>query len=188
MAPRSILWQADGSLVVSGVRAAALLSVQRQIVQLSAEPEVNADGEWKVAGQVDLDRARRMMRFELADEAGTVVASYGLPVASRDLSLGLDGSRLVVVQRGDALWRIAYQSYGEGIKYVDIVRRNSAAIGDPDLIFPNQIFCHSRIGEWPSKLAVVRSHRYRSNTCRPNGVKVGGYPVKAGQSWRWLDC
>ena len=52
----------------------------------------------------------------------------------------LDGSKLVIVQQGDALWRIAYRSYGEGIKYVDIVRRNAAAIDDPDLIFPNQIF------------------------------------------------
>jgi nucleoid-associated protein YgaU len=47
---------------------------------------------------------------------------------------------MVVVQRGDALWRIAYSSYGEGIRYVDIVRRNASAIDNPDLIFPNQIF------------------------------------------------
>ena len=46
----------------------------------------------------------------------------------------------MIVQQGDALWRIAYRSYGEGIKYVDIVRRNAAAIDNPDLIFPNQIF------------------------------------------------
>ena len=46
----------------------------------------------------------------------------------------------MIVQRGDALWRIAFQSYGEGVKYIDIVRRNAAAINDPDLIFPNQIF------------------------------------------------
>jgi nucleoid-associated protein YgaU len=38
------------------------------------------------------------------------------------------------------LWHIAYSSYGEGIRYVDIVRRNASAIDDPDLIFPNQIF------------------------------------------------
>ena len=140
VAPRSILWQADGSLVVSGVSRGGVVVSAKTDRAAFGRAEVNANGEWKVAGQIDLDRARRMMRFELADEAGRVVASYELPVASRDLSLGLDGSRLVVVQRGDALWRIAYQSYGEGIKYVDIVRRNSAAIGDPDLIFPNQIF------------------------------------------------
>ena len=81
-----------------------------------------------------------MMRFLLGDAAGQTVATYELPVATRDLSEGLDGSRLVIVQRGDALWRIALQSYGEGVKYIDIVRRNAAAINDPDLIFPNQIF------------------------------------------------
>ena len=42
--------------------------------------------------------------------------------------------------RRDALWRIAYSSYGEGVRFVDIVRRNAGAISDPDLIFPNQIF------------------------------------------------
>ncbi|HCA13825.1 MAG TPA: hypothetical protein DEO58_03400 [Alphaproteobacteria bacterium] len=81
-----------------------------------------------------------MMTFVLRDADGTVVASYKLPVATRDLSRGLDGSQMVVVQRGDALWRIAFSSYGEGIRFVDIVRRNAVAIGDPDLIFPNQIF------------------------------------------------
>ena len=80
------------------------------------------------------------MRFTLQDGDGQTIASYRLPVASRDLSQGMDGSKMVIVQQGDALWRIAYQSYGEGIKYVDIVRRNAAAINDPDLIFPNQIF------------------------------------------------
>ena len=140
VAPRSILWQADGSLVVSGVSRGGVVVSAKTDRAAFGRAEVTSAGEWKLTGQVDLDRPSRVMRFELADEAGSVIASYELPVASRDLSLGLDGSRLVVVQRGDALWRIAYQSYGEGIKYVDIVRRNAAAIGDPDLIFPNQIF------------------------------------------------
>ena len=37
---------------------------------------------------------------------------------------------LVVVQKGDALWRIAYQTYGNGIRYVDIYRENSSIISD----------------------------------------------------------
>ena len=87
-----------------------------------------------------MTKPSRTMRFTLRDTDGGAVATYELPVTTRDLSQGLDGSRMVIVQRGDALWRIAYSSYGEGIKYVDIVRRNAAAIDDPDLIFPNQIF------------------------------------------------
>jgi nucleoid-associated protein YgaU len=38
------------------------------------------------------------------------------------------------------LWRIAYHQLGEGVKYVDIVRRNQQDINDPDLIYPKQIF------------------------------------------------
>jgi nucleoid-associated protein YgaU len=105
-----------------------------------ASTKIADDGTWSVSGTVDLEKARREMRFILRDADGAEIASYELPVASRDLSKGFDGSQMIVVQRGDALWRIAFKNYGEGIKYVDIVRRNAAAIGDPDLIYPNQIF------------------------------------------------
>ena len=36
--------------------------------------------------------------------------------------------------------RIAYRRFGDGIRYVDIVRRNQRDIVDPDLIYPKQIF------------------------------------------------
>jgi len=38
------------------------------------------------------------------------------------------------------LWRIAYHQLGDGVKYVDIVRRNRQDISDPNLIYPKQIF------------------------------------------------
>lgn len=140
IAPRSLSWQDDGSLTISGVsRGGVSVRVEAGAAAFGGA-DVGADGAWQVAGRVDIDRAQRIMRFALADDAGKTVATYELPVATRDLSQGMDGSRLVIVQQGDALWRIAYRSYGEGIKYVDIVRRNAAAINDPDLIFPNQIF------------------------------------------------
>ena len=140
IAPRSLSWKEGGALTVSGVSRGGV-SVRVTVAGNGfGAADIGADGAWQVTGRVDLDRARRVMLFALVDEAGTTVATYELPVATRDLSQGLDGSRLVIVQQGDALWRIAYRSYGEGIKYVDIVRRNAAAINDPDLIFPNQIF------------------------------------------------
>ena len=140
LAPRSLAWGAGGELVVSGVSRGGSSVVAEAAGSPFGNTAVGADGAWQVAGRVDMDRPSRVMRFLLRDDAGEAVASYELPVATRDLSQGLDGSRLVIVQRGDALWRIAFQSYGEGVKYVDIVRRNAAAINDPDLIFPNQIF------------------------------------------------
>ena len=140
LAPRSLAWGAGGELVISGVsRGGSSVAAEAAGAPFGAAA-VGGDGAWQIAGRVDMKRPSRVMRFLLHDEDGKSIASYELPVATRDLSQGLDGSRMVIVQRGDALWRIAFQSYGEGVKYVDIVRRNAAAINDPDLIFPNQIF------------------------------------------------
>ena len=80
------------------------------------------------------------LKFILIDNAGQAVAHYLLPMRSRDLQKGLDGSQLIVVNKGDALWRIAYRSFGEGVRYMDIVRKNTSDINNPDLIYPNQIF------------------------------------------------
>ena len=45
-----------------------------------------------------------------------------------------------MVQKGDALWKIAYQRLGGGDKYFDILKLNKDAIKNPDLIFPKQLF------------------------------------------------
>ena len=140
LAPRSLAWGAGGELVVTGVSRGGSSVAAAAAGAPFGTAGVRADGGWQISGRVSMDRPSRVMRFLLRDGAGKTVASYELPVATRDLSQGLDGSRMVIVQRGDALWRIAFQSYGEGVKYVDIVRRNAAAINDPDLIYPNQIF------------------------------------------------
>ena len=140
LAPRSLSWKTNGELVIDGVSRGGVRVVATAAGRSFAEAAVAEGGAWRMTGKVDAGRASRMMSFALHDGEGNIVATYELPVATRDLSQGLDGSKLVIVQQGDALWRIAYRSYGEGIKYVDIVRRNAAAIDDPDLIFPNQIF------------------------------------------------
>ena len=140
LAPRSLSWKTDGALVIDGVSRGGVRVVAAAAGRPFAETVVADAGTWRMTGKVDAGRASRVMTFALQNGEGAVVATYELPVATRDLSQGLDGSKLVIVQQGDALWRIAYRSYGEGIKYVDIVRRNAAAIDDPDLIFPNQIF------------------------------------------------
>jgi nucleoid-associated protein YgaU len=52
--------------------------------------------------------------------------------AARDKSL--------VVQPGNSLWRIARNSYGAGRHYAVIYSANRDRIGDPDLIYPGQVF------------------------------------------------
>ena len=126
LAPRSLSWKTDGALVIDGVSRGGVRVVAAAAGRPFAEIAVAEAGAWRMTGKVDAGRASRVMTFALQNGEGAVVATYELPVATRDLSQGLDGSKLVIVQQGDALWRIAYRSYGEGIKYVDIVRRNAA--------------------------------------------------------------
>ncbi|WP_170764286.1 LysM peptidoglycan-binding domain-containing protein [Ruegeria lacuscaerulensis] len=48
--------------------------------------------------------------------------------------------RAVTVQKGDTLWAISRERYGDGILYVKLFDANRDSIRDPDLIYPGQIF------------------------------------------------
>lgn len=93
------------------------------------------------AGQVIAAKANKInLTVSLADASGAEVATARIRLSRGQIKESLGNKSLVVVQKGDALWRIAYQTYGKGIRYVDIYRQNTAQIKDPDLIYPDQIF------------------------------------------------
>ena len=50
------------------------------------------------------------------------------------------GTVLVTVEPGFTLWRIARETYGEGILYVRVFEANRDQIRNPDLIYPGQVF------------------------------------------------
>ena len=52
----------------------------------------------------------------------------------------LADGQVVVVQPGNSLWRIARRVYGEGVQYTIIYSANKQQIGNPDLIYPGQVF------------------------------------------------
>ena len=140
LAPSAIIWRDASRILISGTsRGGVRVTVNDEKGQFG-EALVLADGAWQVAGSLDMDIAVNQLRFALFDDANQIIARYDLPVKARDLAKGQDGSPLVVVNKGDMLWRIAYHQLGEGVKYVDIVRRNQQDINDPDLIYPKQIF------------------------------------------------
>ena len=49
-------------------------------------------------------------------------------------------TKAITVQPGNSLWRIARRIYGRGIMYIDIYKKNSHLIKDPNLIYPGQVF------------------------------------------------
>ncbi len=105
------------------------------------ETSMSNEGRWSALVDVSgLSSEPETLEIMLHDDLGMVVARTGLALDKNNINRGLNDNEMVVVQKGDALWRIAYRTYGKGVRYVEIVRRNQDQISDPDMIFPNQIF------------------------------------------------
>ena len=138
--PRSLVWKGETKLSIGGQSRGGVRVTVSANGNFFGDALVLADGGWQLTGKVDKNRSTHSLEFVLVDNAGQAVARYLLPIRARDLQKGLDGSQLVVVNKGDALWRIAYRSFGKGVRYIDIVRKNTGDIDNPDLIYPNQIF------------------------------------------------
>ncbi|TCT05410.1 LysM domain-containing protein [Tepidamorphus gemmatus] len=66
------------------------------------------------------------------DQAGQV-APAGQPGASGQ-------SSVIMISRGDNLWRIARKIYGKGIRHTVIYEANKNQIRNPHLIYPGQVF------------------------------------------------
>ena len=105
----------------------------------AGEARVDADGKW-VVRIPELAPGFYMMR---ADELGAdgKVAARAETRFQRDSTVAFaPGQNIVVVQPGNSLWRIARRVYGDGVRFTTIYDANRDQIGDPDLIFPGQVF------------------------------------------------
>ncbi|MBA3519932.1 MAG: LysM peptidoglycan-binding domain-containing protein [Rhizobiales bacterium] len=69
-----------------------------------------------------------------------VVAAAERDEAAASVTAELPPPTLVIIRRGDNLWRISRRNYGRGIRYKSIFAANSDRIRDPDLIYPGQVF------------------------------------------------
>ncbi len=138
--PTAIVWRNAAHILISGTSRGGVRVIANDTKAPFGEALVLADGAWQIAGSLNLEKIKHHLKFELVNDRDKTVANYTLPLTSRDLAKGQNGTPLVVVNKGDALWRIAYRRFGDGIRYVDIVRRNQRDIVDPDLIYPKQIF------------------------------------------------
>ena len=142
--PTAIVWRDAAHILISGTSQGGVRVIANDTKAPFGEALVLADGAWQIAGSLNLEKTKHLLKFELVNDRGKIIANYTLPLTSRDLAKGQNGTPLVVVNKGDALWRIAYRRFGDGIRYVDIVRRNQRDIVDPDLIYPKQIFAVPR--------------------------------------------
>ncbi|MDC0971079.1 LysM peptidoglycan-binding domain-containing protein [Alphaproteobacteria bacterium] len=144
---RSLSWENKSTLRLSGF-ASGGYSMRAYFddqfiasIELDSAPTDNKAYRWSMVAEALMQPNRNYpLLAELIDKNGNIIKKSSINVSLEALAIGEDGSEMMVIHKGDALWRIAYRAYGQGVRYVDIFKRNNERINDPDLIFPNQIF------------------------------------------------
>lgn len=107
----------------------------KPVATVTAKP----DGRWD-AKLGDLRQGNYMLRADEVGPDGKVIARAETRFQRDAITPPLPGQQIVVVQPGNSLWRIARRIYGEGLRYTVIYDANKGQIGDPDLIYPGQVF------------------------------------------------
>jgi nucleoid-associated protein YgaU len=130
--------------------------------QSMGETLANEDGFWSFTPNAPIAPGLHVIRVDQVDQTGKVLARAQIPFEQAELPLAsqagsgdqptgsVDGTQSVdgmtvsndriVVQPGNSLWRIARESYGEGVRYTVIYEANREQIANPDLIYPGQVF------------------------------------------------
>ena len=70
----------------------------------------------------------------------TPTATVAQPQVQQLVNPAVEQGKTYTVQKGDTLWKIAKQFYGNGSQYSKIVSANSDKIKNPNLIYPGQVF------------------------------------------------
>ena len=109
---------------------------------------VAPDGTWG-ATLPAVAAGKYLLRADQLDAQGKVLSRYETPFQRESPEVlaaaapdGADAPMAVkvTVQPGFTLWGIARQNYGSGLLYVQVYEANRQMIGDPDLIYPGQVF------------------------------------------------
>ncbi len=102
--------------------------------------QADEDGRWSMIPETRVKAGQYELRADQVDELGVVQERIAMPFVRDDAAPDLEPGSFYVVQPGNSLWRIARRVYGEGLSYTVIYKANKEQIGDPDLIYPGQIF------------------------------------------------
>ncbi|MFQ5972605.1 MAG: LysM peptidoglycan-binding domain-containing protein, partial [Alphaproteobacteria bacterium] len=105
----------------------------------------DATERWTLAPDERVAPGLYKLRVDRIDPSGKVLARVELPFLRAEPLTDLPGGRLVIVQPGNSLWRIARRTYGSGLQFTIIYGANRDQIRDPDLIYPGQVFTLPRL-------------------------------------------
>jgi hypothetical protein len=101
----------------------------------------DAAGKWVLNSHFQRPSGASELRLEQLGRDGAVAFRIALPFdPTGPAPAPTAGADTYVVQRGNSLWVIARQIYGNGARYTAIYRGNQDQIEDPDRIYPGQQF------------------------------------------------
>ena len=104
--------------------------------------DIGADGV-----DVEVEGDKVVLKGSVADQTileKAIVAAGNLVGVSQvetqvKVEEGEEGEPVIhIVQKGESLWKIAEQHYGNGSKYMAIFEANRPMLSDPDKIYPGQ--------------------------------------------------
>ncbi|MBN9669958.1 LysM peptidoglycan-binding domain-containing protein [Roseibium aggregatum] len=126
------------------------------------EAKVNASGKWLVQGTKTVSEGNVEVRADQIGEDGNTVDARAAvtfekardkqvvltKVVATGTGTGKDAQGaevkkslpVVIIRKGDNLWRISRRLYGDGVRYTTIYQANQDQIRNPDLIYPGQVF------------------------------------------------
>jgi nucleoid-associated protein YgaU len=107
--------------------------------RLLGTAQADEEGRWSLSPEESVPEGLHDLRVDQIGEGGDVTARVETPFQQTALA-DWPAQQVVVVQPGNSLWRISRRMYGEGVRYTVIYEANRRQIGDPDLIYPGQVF------------------------------------------------
>jgi hypothetical protein len=131
--------QPDGDLLLRG-RARPGHAVRIYANGMAIDTVPVDDGGWSITVPDARADDIRLFRLDEIARSGAVVSRIEVPFQPSEAASHVVRDRRITVQRGDNLWRIAEQHYGDGLRYSLIFGANGDLIRDPDLIYPDQVF------------------------------------------------
>ena len=137
----TLSWSAKNILQIKGKSNGGAAVTGSFAGQSFADVSLDEQGNWSTKISVPATPSgMALIQANLLDVDNSLILSTQVDVDLAQLNVGLDGSEMVIIRKGDMLWRIAYRTYGSGIRYLDILKRNALQINNPDLIYPAQVF------------------------------------------------
>ena len=127
-----------GQLVLSG-RAHNGVQINAGFTGKETSSTKIINDEWTLSIPGKLIAGKQKIFAVLLGKNGKVLSKNSIIISGKIIQ-NANGKTFVVVQKGDALWNIAYQRLGVGNRYIDIVKLNKNKIINPDLIYPKQLF------------------------------------------------